>query len=92
MSEKLQLIDVSLLAEKIIYSFQDALKSYKKLRLKGEGTRDYHYLINVPRLYVGEKYSPNKKYSVTFGLNKENNHQLVVIDLDDQEKISNGIN
>jgi len=88
MEEKLQLIDIQLKAEQIIYSYQEALKSYKKLRLKGQGTRDYHYLINVPRLYVGEKYSPNKKYSVTFGLNKQNNHQLVIIDLDDQEKTS----
>ncbi len=82
------LIDVQLKGEQIILAFNDCLKSYKKLRLKGEGTRDYHYLINVPRLYVGGKYSPNRKYSVSFGTNKENNHQLVVIDLDDQEKLA----
>jgi len=52
--------------------------------LKGRGTRDYHYLINVPRLYVGNKYCPESKYSVSFGMNKETGHQLVIIDLDDK--------
>ena len=82
-----QYISIKLKAEQIIYSFQEGLKSYNKLRLKGRGTRDYHYLINVPRLYVGEKYCPNKRYSVTFGQNKENNHQLVIIDLDDKKEL-----
>ena len=86
--ENSALINISLRAEQILYVFKENLKSYKKLRLIGQGTRDYRYTILVPRLYVGEKYAPDKKYSVTFGVNKENNHQLVVIDLDDQEILS----
>ncbi|MFA5930687.1 MAG: hypothetical protein WC821_00065 [archaeon] len=86
--EKNTIINIPLLAEQMLYVFKENLKSYKKLRLIGQGTRDYRYTILVPRLYVGEKYSPNKKYSVTFGFNKENNHQLIVIDLDDQEAVS----
>ncbi|VVB76121.1 Uncharacterised protein [uncultured archaeon] len=80
-------VDLCVKGEQIILAFNDCLKSYKKLRLKGEGTRDYHYLINVPRLYVGNKYSPNRRYSVCFGMNKENNHQIVLIDLDDRQEI-----
>lgn len=81
------IINLQFQAEKIIYSLQETLKSYKKLRLKGKGTRDYHYLINVPKLYVGEKYCPSNRYSITFGFNKLNNHQLVVIDLDDTKQM-----
>ena len=87
MEETNAYVDIRLKAEQILYSFQENLKSYNKLRLKGKGTRDYHYLIYVPRLYVGEKYCPNKKYSVSFGMNKENNHQLVIIDLDDKKEL-----
>ena len=78
-------ITVNLNGEEIIYKFDDSLKAYHKLRLKGRGTRDYHYLINVPRLYVGNKYCPNNKYSISFGMNKQNGHQLVIIDLDDKD-------
>ncbi len=84
--EEKESININLIAEKVLFTCQENLKTYNKLRLKGKGTRDYHYLINVPRLYVGEKYCPDKKYSVTFGLNKENNHQLIVIDLDDRKE------
>ena len=87
MEETNAYVDIRLKAEQILYSFQENLKSYNKLRLKGKGTRDYHYLIHVPRLYVGEKYCPNNKYSVSFGMNKENNHQLVIIDLDDRKEM-----
>jgi hypothetical protein len=73
-------ITVKLNAEKIIYQFNDSLKAYHKLRLKGKGTRDYYYLVNVPRLYVGNKYCPNTKYSISFGMNKQTGHQLVIID------------
>jgi len=75
-------ITVNLNGEEVIYKFDENLKAYHKLRLKGRGTRDYHYLINVPRLYVGNKYCPNTKYSVSFGMDQKG-HQLVVIDLDD---------
>ena len=78
-------ITVNLNGEEVIYKFDENLKAYHKLRLKGRGTRDYHYLINVPRLYVGNKYCPNNKYSVSFGMNKQNGHQLVIIDLDDKD-------
>ena len=78
---------VNLKGQKIIYSFDDALRSYNKLQIKGKGTRDYQYLILVPRLYVGEKYCLDKRYSVSFGMNKQNNHQLVVIDLDDKKDL-----
>jgi hypothetical protein len=78
---------VYLNGEEVIYNFDDALKAYHKLRLKGRGTRDYYYLVNVPRLYVGNKYCPNSKYSVSFGMNKVNGHQLVVIDLDDNKNL-----
>jgi len=84
--EEKKSINVNLIAEKVLFACQESLKTYNKLRLKGKGTRDYHYLINVPRLYVGDKYCPDKKYSITFGMNKENNHQLVVIDLDDRKE------
>jgi hypothetical protein len=84
--EEKEFININLVAEKILFMCQENLKTYNKLRLRGKGTRDYQYLINVPRLYIGEKYCPDKKYSITFGVNKENNHQLVVIDLDDQKK------
>lgn len=87
MEDENNLITVNLKGEKIIYSFDDSLKSYNKLQIKGKGTRDYQYLILVPRLYVGNKYCPDKRYSVSFGANKENGHQLVVIDLDDQKKL-----
>lgn len=83
--EEKESIAINLNAEKVIFSCQENLKSYNKLRLKGKGTRDYHYLINVPKLYIGDKYCPDKRYSITFGLNKENNHQLIIIDLDDQK-------
>jgi hypothetical protein len=86
--EETAYINIALKAQQIIYSFQEGLKSYNKLRLKGKGTRDYHYLINVPRLYVGEKYCPDKKYSISFGQNKGNGHQLIVIDLDDQRGLA----
>jgi len=81
--EEKESININLVAEKVLFACQESLKTYNKLRLKGKGTRDYHYLINVPRLFVGEKYCPGKKYSIAFGVNKINNHQLVVIDLDD---------
>lgn len=84
MEEERTYINLRLKAEQVIYAFTESLKSYNKLRLKGRGTRAQHYLINVPQLYIGEKYAPNKRYSVSFGMNKKNNHQLVVIDLDDQ--------
>lgn len=87
MEEKRTYISIRLKAEQIIYAFTESLKSYNKLRLKGKGTRAQHYLINVPGLYIGEKYAPNKRYSISFGMNKENNHQLVVIDLDDQKTL-----
>jgi hypothetical protein len=44
-------ITVNLNGEEVIYKFNDSLKAYHKLRLKGRGTRDYYYLVNVPRLY-----------------------------------------
>lgn len=91
MSEDPPQIKVHFQAEQILYSCQENLKSYKKLRLKGKGTRAYHYLINVPKIFVGKKYFPDKSYAVSFGVNKQNNHQLVVIDLDDQEKLSTEI-
>lgn len=80
-----QKISIKLNGEELLYKFDENLKAYHKLRLKGKGTRDYHYLINVPRLYVGDKYCPNSKYSVSFGMNKKNGHQLVIIDLDEKE-------
>jgi hypothetical protein len=80
-------IEIKLIAEKIVYACKENLKTYNKLRLKGKGTRDYYYLINVPKLFVGEKYCPNKRYSISFGQDKKNNHQLVIIDLDDQADI-----
>lgn len=79
------LVNIPLKMEQIIYSFQESLKSYRKIRLRGRGTRDIQYTILVPKIYIGEKYCPDKRYSVSFGTNKENNHQLVVIDLDDAE-------
>ncbi|MDD3159994.1 MAG: hypothetical protein PHQ98_03435 [Candidatus ainarchaeum sp.] len=85
MQNEKQLITISLNGEEVIYKFDENLKAYHKLRLKGKGTRDYHYLINVPRLYVGNKYCPDSKYSVSFGLNKNNNHQLIILDLDDSK-------
>ena len=87
MTEESNLVTINLKGEKVIYSFDDSLKSYNKLQIRGRGTRDYQYLILVPRLYVGEKYCPDKRYSVSFGMNKENNHQLVVIDLDDRKEL-----
>ncbi len=87
MDEKDESVTVNLKGQKIIYSFDDSLRSYNKLQIKGKGTRDYQYLILVPRLYVGEKYCPDKRYSVSFGMNKQNNHQLVVIDLDDRKEL-----
>jgi hypothetical protein len=87
MEKENESVTVNLKGQKIIYSFDDALRSYNKLQIKGKGTRDYQYLILVPRLYVGEKYCPDKRYSISFGMNKENNHQLVVIDLDDKKDL-----
>jgi len=87
MEEKNNLITINLKGEQVLYSFDDSLRSYNKLQIKGKGTRDYQYLILVPRLYVGEKYCPDKRYSVSFGMNKENNHQLVIIDLDDRKDL-----
>ncbi len=83
-------ISVNLIAERVIFACQESLKAYHKLRLKGKGTRDYHYLISVPRMFVGEKYCPTRKYSISFGLNKDNGHQLVVIDLDDRKDLLAG--
>ena len=80
------MITVKLKGKQVLYKFDEALKSYNKLRLKGKGTRDYYYLINVPKLYVGEKYCPQKRYSISFGMD-EKGHQLVVIDLDDQKRM-----
>ncbi|MEI7961230.1 MAG: hypothetical protein WCI04_02740 [archaeon] len=91
MAETTNLISIQLNAEQIIYSFQESLKSYNKLRMKGKGTKGNYYFINVPRLYIGARYAPNKKFAVSFGLNKVNNHQLVVIDLDDQKETNNWI-
>lgn len=88
--EEKTFISVNLIAERVLFACQESLKTYNKLRIKGKGTRDYHYLIHVPRLFVGEKYCPNKKYSVCFGVNKENNHQLIVIDLDDKKDLLAG--
>ncbi len=85
--EEKESININLIAEKILFLCQENLKTYNKLRLKGKGMRDYQYLIHVPKLYVGEKYCPHKRYAITFGQNKENGHQLVVIDLDDQKNI-----
>ncbi|MFA6064892.1 MAG: hypothetical protein WCW44_05910 [archaeon] len=85
--EEKESININLIAEKVLFACQENLKTYNKLRLKGKGTRDYFYLVNVPKLFVGEKYSPDKRYSITFGVNKENNHQLVVIDLDDRKDL-----
>jgi hypothetical protein len=82
------LVNIPLKMEQIIYSFQESLKSYRKLRLRGQGTRDIQYTILVPKIYIGEKYCPDKRYSVSFGTNKENNHQLIVIDLDDVELLT----
>ena len=50
--EEKESININLNAEKVLFACQENLKSYNKLRLKGKGTRDYYYLINVPRLYV----------------------------------------
>jgi len=83
MEGKESCINISFEAEKILFACQETLKTYNKLRLKGRGTRALQYLINVPKLYIGNKYSPSRKYSVTFGFNKSTNHQLVIIDLDD---------
>jgi len=80
-------IKIGLIADKVLFACNENLKTYSKLRLKGKGTRDYYYLINIPKLYIGQKYFPNNKYSVTFGFNKENNHQIVVIDLDDMKEL-----
>lgn len=80
-------INIRLKAEQIIYSFQEGLKAYGKLRIKGRGAKGNYYFINVPRLYIGEKYAPNRKYSISFGMNKENNHSLIVIDLDDKKDL-----
>lgn len=87
MEKEKQSIAINLIAEKVLYVCQESLKAYNKLRLKGRGTRDYYYLINVPRMFIGGKYSPNKRYSISFGQNSANNHQLVVIDLDDCENL-----
>ena len=86
-----KLINIQLKAEEIIYALQDSLKSYRRLRIKGKGAKGNYYFINVPRLYIGERYAPDKRYSVSFGVNKTNNHQLVVIDLDDQKDTNNWI-
>lgn len=86
--EEKESIKVDLIAEKVLFVCNENLKTYGKLRLKGKGTRDYYYLINISKLYIGQKYCPNIKYSITFGINKENNHQLVVIDLDDIKKLT----
>jgi len=86
--EEKESININLIAEKVLFACQENMKTYNKLRIKGKGTRDYYYLVNVPKLFVGEKYCPNKRYSITFGVNKENNHQLVVIDLDDRKEIN----
>jgi len=85
--EEKESININLNAEKVLFACQENLKSYNKLRLKGKGTRDYYYLINVPKLYIGEKYCPDKKYLITFGQNKQNGHQLVIIDLDDKKDL-----
>jgi len=41
----------------------------------------------MPRIYIRNKYSPNNKYFVSFEMNKDNGHQLVIIDLDDSHKL-----
>ena len=91
MVKKQDFVNIQLKAERIIFACNDVLKDYRKLRLKGHGTKRMHFLIDVPKHYIGESYYPTSKYSLTFGLNKENNHKLVVIDLDDQKKTKNWI-
>jgi hypothetical protein len=83
MQKEKKLIPVLLTGEEVIYKFDENLKAYHKIRLKGKGTRNNQYLIHIPRLYVENKYCPDSKYSVSFGLNKTNNHQLIILDLDD---------
>ena len=85
--EEKESIKIGLIADKVLFACNENLKTYSKLRLKGKGTRDYYYLINIPKLYIGQKYFPDKKYSVTFGFNKKDNHQIIVIDLDDKKEL-----
>ena len=91
MVKKQDFVNVQLKAERIIFACNDALKDYRKLRLKGHGTKRMHFLIDVPKQYIGANYCANSKYSLTFGLNKENNHKLVIIDLDDQKEFGEWI-
>ena len=77
--EETAYINIALKAQQIIYSFQEGLKSYNKLRLKGRGTRDYHYLINVPKLYVGEKYCPDKKYSISYNIINKISYRTILM-------------
>jgi len=86
MENKSNFINIKMKAKRIIFACDDVLKDYRKLRLKGHGTKRMHFLIDVPKHYIGAGYCPTSKYSLTFGLDKGNNHRLVVIDLDDQQE------
>jgi len=63
----------------------DLIKEYRKLRLKG--SKNNYYLIELPRGFVNGNYDPSKAYSIFLGVNKDNNHKIIIIDLDETKPI-----
>jgi len=81
----MEFVNVQLKAKEIIIQEIDLIKEYKKLRLKG--TKNNYYLIELPRSFVNGNYDPTKAYAISLGVNKENNHKIIIIDLDENKPV-----
>jgi hypothetical protein len=79
------LVNVSLKAKEIILQEIDLIKEYRKLRMKG--AKNSYYLIELPKAFVNGNYDPTKAYAISLGINKENNHKIIIIDLDEHKPI-----
>jgi len=78
-------VNLPVKAELEVLVLSEFVKEFKKLR--PIGSKNFYYLIEIPKAYVNGSYDPTKKYSIQLAYNKTNNHKLILIDLDDSAPI-----
>lgn len=79
--KKLINVNLPVKAQLEVLVLSDFVKEYKKMR--PIGTKNNYFLIELPKPFVNGSYDPRKKYSIQLAYNKNNNHKLILIDLDD---------
>lgn len=76
-------VAVELPVKKRVFEIQ-LFKQYKALRNKGS-----YCLAQIPNEFINGHYAGGVKYGISLGIDQENQHRIVILDLDDQARMIN---